>query len=123
MPQITVIEHLLFHQKESPMATGRFTRLLNDLILAAKIISREVRKAGLVDALGFTGEINVQGEEVQKLDEFANKVLIHRMLKRAFRPIMQQYRNLCGPIWSLCRIISFVWASLFFLRFRGIFFI
>ena len=79
MPQITVIEHLLLHQKESPMATGRFTRLLNDLILAAKIISREVRKAGLVDVLGFTGEINVQGEEVQKLDEYANKVLIHRM--------------------------------------------
>ncbi|MEF3697599.1 class 1 fructose-bisphosphatase [Desulfolutivibrio sp.] len=79
MPQITVTEHLLLHQKESPMATGRFTRLLNDLILAAKIISREVRKAGLVDVLGFTGEINVQGEQVQKLDEYANKVLIHRM--------------------------------------------
>jgi fructose-1,6-bisphosphatase I len=79
MPQITVTEHLLLHQKESPMATGRFTRLLNELILAAKIISREVRKAGLVDVLGFTGEVNVQGEQVQKLDEYANKVLIHRM--------------------------------------------
>jgi len=79
MPQITVTEHLLLHQKESPMATGRFTRLLNELILAAKIISREVRKAGLVDVLGFTGEVNVQGEKVQKLDEYANKVLIHRM--------------------------------------------
>ncbi len=79
MPQITVIEHLLLHQKESPMATGRFTRLLNELILSAKIISREVNKAGLVDVLGFTGEVNVQGEKVQKLDEYANKVLIHRM--------------------------------------------
>ena len=79
MPQVTVTEHLLLHQKESPMASGRFTRLLNELILAAKIISREVRKAGLVDVLGFTGEINVQGEQVQKLDEYANKVLIHRM--------------------------------------------
>lgn len=79
MPQITVTEHLLLHQKESPMATGRFTRLLNELILAAKIISREVNKAGLVDVLGFTGEVNVQGEQVQKLDEYANKVLIHRM--------------------------------------------
>jgi len=79
MPQITVTEHLLLHQKESPMASGRFTRLLNELILAAKIISREVSKAGLVDVLGFTGEINVQGEQVQKLDEYANKVLIHRM--------------------------------------------
>lgn len=61
------------------MATGRFTRLLNELILSAKIISREVNKAGLVDILGFTGEVNVQGEAVLKLDEFANRVLIHRL--------------------------------------------
>jgi fructose-1,6-bisphosphatase I len=79
MRQITVTEHLLLHQKESPMATGRFTRMLNDLILAAKIVSREVNKAGLVDVLGGTGEINIQGERIQKLDEYANKILIHRM--------------------------------------------
>jgi fructose-1,6-bisphosphatase I len=79
MQPVTVIEHLLLHQKESPMATGRFTRLLNELILAAKIISREVNKAGLVDVLGFTGETNVQGEEVFKLDEYANRVMIHRL--------------------------------------------
>ncbi len=75
----TVTEHLLLHQKESPMATGRFTSLLNELILSAKIISREVNKAGLVDILGLTGEINVQGEEVVKLDDFANRTLIYRM--------------------------------------------
>ncbi|GAB6035994.1 class 1 fructose-bisphosphatase [Fundidesulfovibrio butyratiphilus] len=79
MPQVTVTEHLLLHQKESPAATGRYTRLLNDLILAAKIISREVNKAGLVDVLGFTGDINVQNEQVRKLDVYANSVLIHRM--------------------------------------------
>ncbi len=61
------------------MATGRFTTMLNELILAAKIISREVNKAGLVDVLGFTGEINVQDEQVRKLDDYANAVLIHRM--------------------------------------------
>lgn len=61
------------------MATGRFTTMLNELILAAKIISREVNKAGLVDVLGFTGEVNVQDEQVRKLDEYANSVLIHRM--------------------------------------------
>ena len=75
--QITVTEHLLLHQKHVPMATGRFTRLFNELILSAKIITREVSKAGLVDVLGFTGEINVQGEEVKKLDEFANRVILH----------------------------------------------
>ncbi len=77
--QVTVTEHLLYQQKMSPEATGRFTSLLYDLILAAKLVSLEVNKAGLVDALGFTGDINVQGEQVQKLDEFANRVLIHRM--------------------------------------------
>lgn len=77
--QITVTEHLLLHQKQVPMATGRFTRLFNELILSAKIIQREVSKAGLLDVLGFTGEINVQGEEVKKLDDFANRVLIHRL--------------------------------------------
>lgn len=76
---ITVTEHLLIHQKESPAATGRLTRLLQELIFSAKIISREVNKAGLVDILGLTGEINVQGERVRKLDDFANHVLIYRM--------------------------------------------
>ncbi|MFW6179423.1 MAG: class 1 fructose-bisphosphatase, partial [Desulfohalobiaceae bacterium] len=77
--QITVTEHLLLHQKQAPMATGAFTSMLNELILSAKIISREVNKAGLVDVLGFTGEVNVQGEEVQRLDTFANNIIIHRM--------------------------------------------
>ena len=77
--QITVIEHLLLHQKQSPAATGMFTQLLYDLILSAKLIARNVNKAGLLDVLGGTGEVNVQGENVQKLDEFANRALIHRM--------------------------------------------
>ncbi len=76
---VTVIEHILQHQGRMPMATGRLTRLLNGLILAAKIISREVTKAGLVDVLGMTGDVNVQGEQVQKLDDFANRVIIYRM--------------------------------------------
>lgn len=79
MSQVTVIEHLLYHQKESPMATGRFTRLITEMILSGKIINQEVNKAGLAEILGMTGETNIQGEEVRKLDEFANRVLIHRM--------------------------------------------
>ena len=77
--QITVTEHLLLHQKQSPEATGKFTSLLYDLILAVKLINRSVNKAGLLDVLGNTGEVNVQGEDVQKLDEYANRILIHRM--------------------------------------------
>ena len=79
MRQITVTEHLLLHQTQSPAATGHFTRLLYDLILSAKIISRSLNSAGLLDVLGATGAINVQGERVQKLDEFANDTIIHRM--------------------------------------------
>ncbi|MDR1776868.1 MAG: class 1 fructose-bisphosphatase [Desulfovibrio sp.] len=79
MAEITVTEHLLLYQKKSPHATGMFTGLLYDLILSAKIISRRIAKAGLLDILGGTGEINVQGENVQKLDDIANNILTWRM--------------------------------------------
>jgi fructose-1,6-bisphosphatase I len=91
--QITVTEHLLLHQRKNPMATGRFTRLLNELILSAKIVSREVNKAGLVDVLGFTGDVNVQGEEVKKLDEYANRILIHRMARSGMLCAMASEEN------------------------------
>jgi fructose-1,6-bisphosphatase I len=76
---ITVTQHLLNEQRQNPEATGAFTHLLNELIVAAKVISREVNKAGLVDILGYTGDINIQQERVQKLDVFANRVIIERM--------------------------------------------
>jgi len=76
---ITITEHILSEQRENPHATGAFTTLLNELIVAAKVISREVNRAGLVDILGPTGKINVQQEQVQKLDIFANEVMIERM--------------------------------------------
>lgn len=79
MADITVTEHLLWHQKKSPHATGQFTGLLYDLILSGKSISRRVAKAGLLDVLGGTGEVNVQGEDVQKMDLIANRILIYRM--------------------------------------------
>lgn len=79
MRQISVTEHLQLHQKNIPGATGRFTSLFNELILSAKIINRAVNKAGLVDVLGDTGETNIQGEQVQKLDEYANQIMIHRL--------------------------------------------
>lgn len=56
-----------------PHATGELSNLLRDIGLAAKRINVEVNKAGLVDILGDTGNINVQQEEVKKLDEFANR--------------------------------------------------
>ena len=76
---MTVTEHILAQQRENPEATGAFTRLLAELIVAAKIIAREVNKAGIADILGYAGRDNIQGEEVQKLDEFANNTIIQRM--------------------------------------------
>lgn len=75
----TITQHILEQQRENPEATGAFTTLLYELIVAAKVISREVNKAGLVDILGSTGRINIQDEQVQKLDVFANQVIIERM--------------------------------------------
>ncbi len=75
----TITEHLLNEQRLNPEATGAFTFLLNELIVAAKVINREVNRAGLVDILGATGDVNVQDEQVQKLDLFANRAIIERM--------------------------------------------
>lgn len=55
-----------------PQATGELSNLLRDIALAAKRVNVEVNKAGLVDILGETGEINIQGEGVKQLDDFAN---------------------------------------------------
>jgi len=82
MPQshvVTISRFLVDAQRLHPEATGAFTSLLHDIALAAKLISREVTKAGLVDILGGTNEHNVHGEEVQKLDVFANKVMIRAL--------------------------------------------
>ncbi|MBI1912262.1 MAG: class 1 fructose-bisphosphatase [Deltaproteobacteria bacterium] len=76
---MTLTKFLLEEQRRSPDSTGNFTALFSDLVVAAKIISREVNRAGLIDILGTTGNVNVQGEEVQKLDEFANETLIRTM--------------------------------------------
>lgn len=61
----------------APGATGEFTSLLNHISLAIRIINSRVRSAGLAGLLGYTGETNVQGEEVQKLDAFSNEVLLN----------------------------------------------
>jgi fructose-1,6-bisphosphatase I len=57
-------------------ATGTFTSLLNQIALAAKLITTRVRRAGLADVLGYTGDENIQGELVQKLDVIANDTLV-----------------------------------------------
>lgn len=68
---VTLQRHILEEQGRHPEATGDFTRMLWDLTLAFKIISREVNKAGLAEVLGGTDERNVHGEQVMKLDRYA----------------------------------------------------
>jgi fructose-1,6-bisphosphatase I len=72
---VTIERHIIEAEREFPEATGAFSSILYDLAFSAKMIAREVRRAGLADILGYTGEVNVQGEEVRKLDEFANEVI------------------------------------------------
>ena len=77
MEQTTLVQHLQ-HQQKFLGATGEFTSLMNEILVAAKIISLEVNKAGIGGhILGVTGNINVHGEEVQKLDEFANSTFVN----------------------------------------------
>ncbi len=73
----TLREHVLHGMHAAPGATGEFTSLLNHISLGIRIINSRVRAAGLAGLLGYTGETNVQGEEVQKLDAFANEVLLN----------------------------------------------
>ena len=73
---ITLTRHIIDEQYKYPEATGEFTNLMNDICFAAKRISYHTNKAGLLDVLGETDLINVQGEKVQKLDVFANDTMV-----------------------------------------------
>lgn len=69
---LTLDEFTIQQLRNFPHATGELSNLLRDIGLAAKRVNVEVNKAGLVDILGDAGQINVQGEDVKKLDVFAN---------------------------------------------------
>ena len=75
--QVTTLhEFIIERQADFPYAKGELSRLLNHISLAAKVVNREVNKAGLVDILGNVGIKNTQGETQQKLDIFANEKFI-----------------------------------------------
>ena len=76
---MTLARHIIEEERKHPEATGELSALLHDLSLAAKVISLEVNKAGLVDILGFTGSNNVHGEHVKKLDIFAHDMMVRAM--------------------------------------------
>lgn len=72
----TLDEFTIQQMRDFPHATGELAGLLRDIGLAAKRVNVEVNKAGLVDILGDAGSINVQGEEVKKLDVYANNQFV-----------------------------------------------
>ena len=77
---VTTIERWILDQEDKyPEATGELSNLLYDIALAAKIIASSIRRAGLVNILGSAGATNVQGEEQQKLDIFANQTLTNAL--------------------------------------------
>src|SRR5437762_7565348 len=83
LPMIRTIEqHILEQQQKFPHATGEFSWLLSGITLATKIIQAHVQRAGLLEVIGKTGDVNVQGEAVEKLDEIANKTLRHCLAYR-----------------------------------------
>lgn len=73
---VTLDEFIIKRQKDFDFASGELTGLLRDIGVAAKIVNREVNKAGLVNILGTEGEANASGDTVQKLDMYANDKLI-----------------------------------------------
>jgi len=73
---VTLTRHLLMQQQAHPGATGEFSVLLSQIALAAKRIAYALRRAGLADVLGSTGQVNIQGEVTQKLDEIANDAFL-----------------------------------------------
>ena len=77
MQLVTLDEFIAVNQEKHSGATGELSGLLRDIGLACKIVNRDLSKAGLVDSiLGSAEKTNIQGEEVKKLDEFANTILI-----------------------------------------------
>ncbi|MBU2950853.1 class 1 fructose-bisphosphatase [Tamlana agarivorans] len=83
MENITTLgEYIIENQSDFPYSSGELSKLLNSIKLASKMVNHEVNKAGLVDIIGGIGDVNVQGENQQKLDVFANTKFIQAITNR-----------------------------------------
>ncbi|MDX1277476.1 class 1 fructose-bisphosphatase [Oceanihabitans sediminis] len=84
MPQKnqTLGEFIIENQSSFKYTSGELSRLINSIRLAAKVVNHEVNKAGLVDIIGTAGDTNIQGEDQQKLDVYANEKFIRTLTKR-----------------------------------------
>ena len=78
----TLGEFIIENQADFAFSSGELSRLINSIRLAAKVVNHEVNKAGLVDIIGAYGETNIQGEDQQKLDVYANNTFINTLTNR-----------------------------------------
>jgi len=78
----TLGEFIIENQSSFKYTSGELSRLINSIRLAAKVVNYEVNKAGLVDVLGAAGDTNIQGEDQQKLDVYANDKFIQTLVNR-----------------------------------------
>jgi len=78
----TLGEYIIENQNDFQYSSGELSRLLSSIKLASKVVNHEVNKAGLVDILGAAGETNIQGEDQQKLDVYANDVFMKTLVNR-----------------------------------------
>lgn len=78
----TLGEFIIENQTSFKYTSGELSRLINSIRLAAKVVNHEVNKAGLVDIIGAVGGTNIQGENQQKLDVYANKTFINALTNR-----------------------------------------
>lgn len=109
---LTLDEFRSMETRKLPQATGGLSNLLRDIGLGAKRINVEANKAGLVDILGDARTVNIQDEEVKKLDEYANTEFIN-VLKRGtscagvlyFKPVFCSNSNTCMGV-SRCRVFQ-----------------
>lgn len=78
----TLGEFIIENQNDFQYSSGELSRIINAIRLAAKVVNYKVNKAGLVDLIGAAGEQNIQGEDQQKLDVYANEVFIQTLINR-----------------------------------------
>lgn len=78
----TLGEYIIDNQNDFQYSSGELSRLLSSIKLASKVVNHEVNKAGLVDILGAAGAANIQGEQQQKLDVYANDVFMKTLINR-----------------------------------------
>lgn len=78
----TLGEFIIENQSAFKYTSGELSRLINSIRLAAKVVNHDVNKAGLVDIIGAYGDANIQGEDQQKLDVYANDIFIQTLKNR-----------------------------------------